>query len=181
VHPLFLKAKGEATMADNPNWKQAMNGPFAEEFWKEAVKEYHMLEGMNAWESVNRPPRAKILDIMLAIKIKQFADGLIKGFKGRICAQSDQQEEGVDFFETYAPVGRWTTICLMLILEVLLGLKSKQSDVTAVFLHALLGPNKKHIYCEMTLGFRITGKVLKLKKTLYGLHQSPRAFLEVSC
>ncbi len=26
VHPLFLKAKAEASMADNPNWKQAMNG-----------------------------------------------------------------------------------------------------------------------------------------------------------
>jgi hypothetical protein len=32
VHPLFLKAKAEASKADNPNWKQAMNGPFAEEF-----------------------------------------------------------------------------------------------------------------------------------------------------
>jgi hypothetical protein len=63
----------------------------------------------------------------------------------------------------------------MLILEVLLGLKSKQGDVTAIFLHALLGPNE-HIYCEMPLGFRIPGKVLKLKKTLYGLCQSPRAF-----
>jgi hypothetical protein len=63
----------------------------------------------------------------------------------------------------------------MLILEVLLGLKSKQVDVTVTFLHALLGPNE-HIYCEMQLGFRIPRKVLKLKKTLYGLCQSPSAF-----
>jgi hypothetical protein len=63
----------------------------------------------------------------------------------------------------------------MLILEVLLGLKSNQGDVTAAFLNALLGPNE-HIYCEMPLGFRIPGKVLKLKKTLCGLCQSPRAF-----
>jgi hypothetical protein len=63
----------------------------------------------------------------------------------------------------------------MLILEVLLGLKSKQGEVTATFLHALLGSNK-HIYCEMPLGFRIPGNVLKLKTTLYGLRQSPRAF-----
>jgi hypothetical protein len=63
---------------------------------------------------------------------------------------------------------------------VLLMLKSKQGDVIAAFLHALLGPNE-HIYCEMPLGFRIPGKVLKLKKTLYGLRQSPCAFLEVSC
>ncbi len=100
---------------------------------------------------------------------------MIKDFKGWICAQGDQQEEGVDFFETYASVVQWTTICLMLILEVLLGLKSKQDDVTAAFLHALLGSNE-HIYCEMPLGFRIPGKVLKQKTTLYGLCQSHCAF-----
>lgn len=33
----------------------------------------------------------------------------------------------------------------MLILEVLLGLKSKQSDVAAAFLHATLGPDE-HVY-----------------------------------
>jgi hypothetical protein len=48
VHPLFLKAKAEAMKADNPNWKQAMSGPFVDEFWKVAVQEYRMLEGMDA-------------------------------------------------------------------------------------------------------------------------------------
>ena len=74
----------------------------------------------------------------------------------------------MNFFETYAPVVQWTTVCLMLILDVLLGLKSKQGDATATFLHAMLGPDE-HVYCEMPLGFKIQGKVLKLKKTLYGL------------
>jgi hypothetical protein len=63
----------------------------------------------------------------------------------------------------------------MLILEILLQLKSKQGDVTAAFLHGKLGPNEK-VYVEMPLGFRKQGKVLKLKKTLYGLRQSLRAF-----
>jgi hypothetical protein len=39
VHLLFLKAKAEASKANNPNWKQAMSGPFSKEFWKAAVKE----------------------------------------------------------------------------------------------------------------------------------------------
>ncbi len=46
------------------------------------------------------------------------------------------QLEGIDFFETDAPVVQWTTVRLLPILEVLLGLKSKQGDVTAAFLHA---------------------------------------------
>ncbi len=63
----------------------------------------------------------------------------------------------------------------MLILEILLDLTSKQGDVTAAFLHSKLGEDEK-VYVEMPLGFRQKRKVLKLKKTLYGLRQSPRAF-----
>ena len=56
-----------------------------------------------------------------------------------------------------------------------MNLKSKQGDVTAAFLHAELGPEEK-VYVDMPLGFRQNGKVLRLKKTLYGLRQSPRMF-----
>ena len=63
----------------------------------------------------------------------------------------------------------------MLVLEVLLGLKSKQGDVLAAFLHADL-PENEHVYIEMPQGFRQPGKVLKLKKTLYSLRQSPVLF-----
>jgi hypothetical protein len=90
------------------------------------------------------------------------------------------QLEGADFIETYAPVVQWATIWLMFILEVLLGLMSKQGDVTCAFLHA----NLKHcetVYVDMPLGFDSKSKhgkhqVLKLNKTLYGLRQSPRPF-----
>ena len=63
----------------------------------------------------------------------------------------------------------------MLILEVLLGLKSEQGDVTAAFLHADFEEGEE-VFVEMPRGFRQDGKVLKFKKTLYGCRQSPRAF-----
>jgi hypothetical protein len=68
----------------------------------------------------------------------------------------------------------------MFILEILLGLKSMQGDVTCAFLHADLEENET-VYVNMPTGFTQYGKIgkkkcLKLKKTLYGLRQSPRAF-----
>ena len=39
VHPLFLKAKSAASKEDNPNWWEAMQGQFADEYWKAAVTE----------------------------------------------------------------------------------------------------------------------------------------------
>ena len=175
VHPLFLKAKSAASSEDNPNWWQAMNGPFADEFWKAAITELETLEGMDAWEIVDQTEDTNIIDSTWAFKLKRYPDGLIKKFKARFCARGDQQIEGVDFFETYAPVVQWTTVRLILILEILLDLKSKQGDVTAAFLHADLEEDEK-VYVRMPQGFRKSGKVLKLKKTLYGLCQSSRAF-----
>ena len=70
----------------------------------------------------------------------------------------------------------------MFILEVLLGLKSKQGDATCAFLHADLEPGE-NVYVDMPLGFaqyskKSLKKCFKLKKTLYGLWQSPQAFWE---
>ena len=72
--------------------------------------------------------------------------------QGRFCARGDQQLEGIDFFETYAPVAQWTTIQLMFILEILLALKSKQGDVACAFFHVDLGPGE-NVYVDMPLGF----------------------------
>ncbi len=63
----------------------------------------------------------------------------------------------------------------MLVLEILLELKPKQGDVTVAFLHAALEENEE-VYVKIPCGFQKPGKVLKLKKFLYGLRQSPRAF-----
>ncbi len=75
---------------------------------------------------------------------------------------------------------QWTIICLMFVLEVLFGFKLLQGNVTCAFLHADLKENKK-VYVNMPMGFAQYGKngkkmCLKLKNTLYGLRQSPRAF-----
>ena len=47
VHPLFLKAKSEVSKEDNLSWKQFMNGPFTEEYWKAAIAELETLEEMD--------------------------------------------------------------------------------------------------------------------------------------
>jgi hypothetical protein len=114
VHPSFLKAKSEASKEDNPNWKQAINGPFKEENWKAAVKEIETLESMNVWEVLDWPEIGNIIDSLRAFKLKRYPDGMPKKFKPRLCARGDRQLEGIDLFETYVPVVQWTTVWLML-------------------------------------------------------------------
>ena len=180
VHPLFLKAHSAASKLDNPGWREATRGKYADDYWKAMELEIFTLESIGAWQVVDREDDMNIISSTWAFKCKRYPDGLIKKFKARFCARGDQQLEGIDFFETYAPVVQWTTIRLMFILEILLGLKSMQGDVTCAFLHADLEENET-VYVDMPMGFAQYGKngkkqCLKLKKTLYGLRQSPRAF-----
>ena len=134
---------------------------------------------MSAWKVVDGENDMNVIRSTWDFKLKRYLDDLINKFKARLCARGDIQLEGIDLFETYDPVVQWTTVLLMLILEVFLGMKSKQGDVTAAFLHVNLGKYKK-VFVEMPRGFEFKGKngrprVLKLLKTLYGLCQSPRA------
>ncbi len=74
--------------------------------------------------------------------------------------------------------------CLMLMVENLLGLKSKHADVTAAFLNAILGDNEK-FYVELPIGFKQFGskgkfKVLYLKKNSQWLPLKSIYLLEIS-
>ncbi len=84
--------------------------------------------------------------------------------------QGDQQLEGIDYFETYAPVLVWSTMRLLLILTIKLGLSTKQVDYTLAFVQADL---KETVYVEMTKLLKNQGHVYKLKKSVYGLQQAP--------
>ena len=46
----------------------------------------------------------KVLKGIYALKLKRTHDGTPFKFKARYCVRGDLQIEGVDYFETYAPV-----------------------------------------------------------------------------
>jgi Reverse transcriptase (RNA-dependent DNA polymerase) len=115
-------------------------------------------------------------------------DERLTKLKARFCVRGDRQKEGVDYFDTFAPVVSWQTVRLMLVLSVILDLATKQVDYTAAFVHAPIDepPNfdslsteekaRTGVYVAMPRGFSQPNNVLKLKKSLYGLKQAPRNF-----
>jgi hypothetical protein len=157
VHPLFLRAHSAASKEDNPGWREATWGKFADDYWKAMEVEIFTLESIDAWEMVHREDDMNVINSTWAFKCKRYPDGLIKKFKARFCACGDQQLEGIDFFETYAPIVQWMTIRLMFVLEVLLGLKLLQGNITCAFLHVDLKENEK-VYINMPMGFAQYGK-----------------------
>jgi hypothetical protein len=162
---------------DNPSFDTATRGPFQEEFWQAMRVELNtLINDFDCWEYVPNPGH-NVLPSTWAFKIKRYPDGRVKKFKARFCARGDRQQEGIDYFETWAPVVQWSTVRIVMILAAKLGLISVQCDITAAFIH---GRVQETIYVHQPRGFhRGQGdEVLKLKRTLYGLKQSPRYFFK---
>jgi hypothetical protein len=86
------------------------------------------------------------------------------------------QQEGIDFDEVFAPVARMESVRLLLALAAQEGWRVHHMDVKSAFLN---GDLKEEVYARQPAGFVIAGqegKVLRLRKALYGLRQAPRAW-----
>ncbi len=98
--------------------------------------------------------------------------------KGRLVAQGYSQKYGVDYDEVFSPVARFSSIRTLLAFAVKRGMMVHQMDVVTAFLN---GDLKEDIYMQQPPGYVSPGKeskVCKLKKSLYGLKQSPRCWNE---
>ena len=171
-HPLALSSLANAS--DNPNWDEAMSGPDKAGYWEACKRELQTLVDKECWNEVEREEWMNVLPGTWAFKCKRFPSGLVRKLKACFCAHGDKQLEGVDYFDTFAPVTNWMTVRLMLTLATILGLATQQVDYTAAFIHAPIGDDE--VYVDMPRGFSKPGMVLKLKKSIYGLKQSPRNF-----
>ena len=129
-----------------------MWGKFANDYWKAMEVEIFTLESIDTWDVVEREDDMNIINSTWAFKCKRCPNGLIKKFKARFCACGDQQLEGIDFSETYAPMVQWTTIHLMFVLEILLGLKSMLGDITCAFCSPISRRTKRFmLICQLDL------------------------------
>nr|GEV25247.1 zinc finger, CCHC-type [Tanacetum cinerariifolium] len=144
-------------------------------FWKEAIDdEIGSIMENNTWVLSDLPPGCKTLGCKWIFKRKMKVDGTFDKFKARLVIQGFRQKEGIDYFDTYAPIARITTIRLLLALAAIHNLVIHQMDVKTTFLN---GDLDEEVYIKQPEGFIMTGnehKVCKLVKSLYGLKQAPK-------
>ena len=91
-------------------------------------------------------------------------------------AKGYAQTYGVDYFDTFSPVAKMTYVRLFISLAATYKWDLHQLDIKNVFFH---GDLQEEVYMEQPLGFVTQGeirKVCRLRKSLYGLKQSPRAW-----
>lgn len=149
---------------NNENWKIAMR------------EEMNALERNQTWDIVELPKGKKAVGCKWVYTLKYKTDGNLERYKARLVAKGFTQTFGIDYEETFAPVAKMNTIRILFSLSANLGWCMQQYDVKNAFLH---GELEEEVYMDPPPGFNhslLPNQVCRLKKTLYGLKQSPRAW-----
>ncbi|GJX03559.1 retrotransposon protein, putative, ty1-copia subclass [Tanacetum coccineum] len=141
--------------------------------WKAAMEEeMDSLRKNKTWELVDHPAGQKLVSCKWLFKIKEGIEGVQKPrYKARLVARGFTQRACIDYNEVFSLVVRHTSIRVILALTACKDYELEQLDVKTAFLHGNL---EEVIYMRQPPGYEQGNKVCLLKKSLYGLKQSPR-------
>jgi hypothetical protein len=146
-------------------------------------------EQRNHWTLMERkdmPVGTKTIMAIWSFKCKRFPDGTLNKHKARLCAHGGQQTWGQDYWDTYAPVVTWASVCLLLVIAKIHGLQSKSIDFVLAFPQVDLDVP---VYMELPAGVNPVDVsdehrrryVLKPNKSLYGLKQAGYNWFKKLC
>ena len=156
--------------------KEALMTPNAKEWQEAADLEYESLLENETWDLVDLPRDRKAIGSRWVFKVKHHSDGRVERYKCRLVAKGYSQKYGADYDETFSPVVRFSSIRTLLAFAVQNNLHVHQMDVVTAFLNGHL---EEESYMEQPEGYVKAGQehlVCKLKKSIYGLKQSPRCW-----
>jgi hypothetical protein len=144
--------------------------------WQAAMQEeIDSVKRNQTWELADLPQGHRAITLKWVYKLKRNEAGEIVKHKARLVTRGFVQQEGIDFNEVFTPVARMESVRL-LALAAQEGWRVHHMDVKSAFLN---GDLKEKVYVRQLAGFVIAGqegKVLRLRKVLYGLRQAPRAW-----
>ena len=133
-------------------------------------EEYDALMKNETWELVKKPENAPIVDCKWVYRVKQDKDGNVTKLKSRLVARGFSQQYGVNYWESYSPVIKNSTLRLLLAIAVEEDYFIEQIDIKNAYVNSDL---EELIYMRQPDGFVIgENMVCRLKKSLYGLKQS---------
>ena len=169
---------------DTLYYHQAMAAPDKEQFQTAMLKEYKDHGERGHWAIValeNIPLGTKILDAIWSMKRKRdIRTREILKHKARLTVHGGQQEHGVHYWETYAPVVNWFSVRLLLAQAIMHKWHTRQVDFVLAFPQA---EPECDMYMKLPRGIEISGAsnkthALKLLKNLYGGKAASRIWVQ---
>jgi hypothetical protein len=163
-------------LPDPPShWRAMLRHLHYEGFKNAAIIEWEALTKKATWEIVDQERDAqKPIPLKWVFTYKTNSDGYLTKYKARLVVRGDLQQ--MDGQDVYAATLAFKVFRALMALVAAFRLKTRQLDAVNAFLNA---PNDEEIYCYMPDGFKISKKVLKVKKALYGQRKSPLLWLRM--
>nr|GEU99189.1 hypothetical protein [Tanacetum cinerariifolium] len=127
-------------------------------------------------ELADKPYGKHVIKLKWLWKNKKDEEQIVICNKARLVAKGYDQEEGIDFKESFTPVARLDAVWIFVAYAAHKSFPIYQMDVKMTFLN---GPLKKEVYVAQPDGFvdpDYPEKVYQLRKALYGLEQASRAW-----
>ena len=115
-------------------------------YWKEAINtEMESIMQNQTWVLVDLPLGSKPIGCKWIFKKKLKANGTIDKYKSRLIAKVYSKKKWQDFFDTYSPMMRITSIRILIAIATFHNLKIYQMDVKTAFLN---GDLEEKVYME---------------------------------
>jgi len=160
--------------ADPVSYREAIAYPRFGQKWSDAVdEELRSLAENSTWDYVGLedvPAGITPISSKWVFKTKELPGGGIR-YKARLVIRGFEQQAGVDFDETFAPVAKLHSLSMMLALAAVHDWEIEQMDVVTAFLNPKVDGD---VYMALPQGIEaVKPQVCKLRKSLYGLKQAP--------
>ncbi|CAI7853845.1 unnamed protein product [Closterium sp. NIES-54] len=172
----LIAPEGESDAPDIPtprSYAEAIEGPYSSQ-WQSAMD-----AEMASWKSTGTyvdevpPPGANIVSGMWIFRVKR-PPGSPPVFKARYVARGFSQRQGVDYFHTFSPTPKMTTLRFLLHVAAQRDYELHSLDFSTAFLQGSL---HEEIWLRRPPGFTRSfppGTQWSLRRPVYGLLQAPR-------
>ncbi|CAI7783756.1 unnamed protein product [Closterium sp. NIES-53] len=173
---MLLAPEGDPDALDIPtprSYVEAIEGPYSSQ-WQAAMD-----AEMASWKSTGTyvdevpPPGANIVSGIWIFRVKR-PPGSPLAFKARYVARGFSQRQGVDFFQTFSPTPKMTTLRVLLHVAAQRDYELHSLEFSTAFLQGSL---HEEIWLRRPPGFTGSfpaGTQWSLRRPVYGLRQAPR-------
>ncbi|CAI7763318.1 unnamed protein product, partial [Closterium sp. NIES-53] len=173
---MLIAPEGDPDAPDipTPRWyAEAIEGPYSSQ-WQSAMD-----AEMASWKSTGTyvddvpPPGANIVSGMWIFRVKR-PPGSPPVFKARYVARGFSQRQGVDYFQTFSPTPKMTTLRVLLHVAAQRDYELLSLDFSTAFLQGSLHEEIWLCRPPVFTGSFPPGTQWSLRRPVYGLRQAPR-------
>ncbi|CAI7759049.1 unnamed protein product [Closterium sp. NIES-54] len=173
---VLLTPEGDSDALDIPtprSYAEVIEGPYSSQWQAAMDAEMASSKSTGTYVDTVPPPGANIVSGMWIFGVKR-PPGSPPVFKARYVARGFSQRQGVDYFQTFSPTPKMTTLRVLLHVAAHRDYELHSLDFSTAFLQGSL---HEEIWLRRPPGFTGSfppGTQWSLRRPVYGLRQAPR-------